>query len=102
MNIELDFDPFFLFKSAFKQTVMGSIFCFAKEPKALTENVLLSDNDQLAMHISTPMNWTEKDLTILLVHGLCGSHRSTQLVRLAHKLLALNIRVVRLDLRGIR
>ena len=100
MKIELDFDPFFLFKSPIKQTIMGSLLCFSNEPKALIEYVLLPDKDQLAMHVSTPLNWNDNNLTVILVHGLCGSHRSTQLVRLSYKLLGYNIRTIRLDLRG--
>ncbi len=60
----------------------------------------LSDGDQVVLHDDQPPTWRAGDRTALLVHGLCGSHRSGYLVRIAEKLNAAGVRTFRLDMRG--
>jgi predicted alpha/beta-fold hydrolase len=43
----------------------------------------MSDGDQVALEVSTPRTWRPDAPTVVLVHGLGGSHRSTYVVRLA-------------------
>ncbi|KPK32955.1 MAG: hypothetical protein AMS24_02675 [Chlamydiae bacterium SM23_39] len=97
---EIPFDPFFLFKTPFRQTIFGSIFHSIIGPKSEKRIITLKDQDKLAFEVITPKKWKEKDLTVVLIHGLCGSHKSPALVRLAKKLKIKNIRSVRVNLRG--
>jgi predicted alpha/beta-fold hydrolase len=60
----------------------------------------LPDGDKISLEIATPSQWKEDDLTVVLVHGLCGSHESPYLVRLANRLDSLGIRSVRFNMRG--
>lgn len=99
MNEELSFDPFFLFKSSLYQTIVGSLIT-AFEPRSKRKIIHLQDSDKLSLEITTPKRWKERDLTVVMVHGLCGSHRSPTLIRMARKLSSKGIRVVRVNLRG--
>jgi uncharacterized protein len=81
------------------QTIIGSWGSVPAE-RALRRLVTLSDGDQLVLHDDQPPTWHVGDRTALLVHGLCGSHRSAYLVRIAAKLNAVGVRTFRLDMRG--
>jgi predicted alpha/beta-fold hydrolase len=94
------FRPFPLLANPHLQTLVGNLLSLAREPRSVTKLVTLPDGDRLALEVSTPDVWREADPTVVLVHGLCGSHRSTYLVRLAAKLFARGVRAVRLNLRG--
>lgn len=100
MEKNLDFDPFFLFKTALQQTVFGAFLFNHKEPPSKTKYITLQNKDVLALEISTPSKWKKEDLTVLMVHGLCGSHKSPLLVRMAKKLFKRNVRAVRMNMRG--
>lgn len=100
MSRELPFDPMPFIKGSMPQTFMGSLPSFRKEPKSQTSFVRLSDGDYLALEITTPKDWKKTDRSVLMIHGLCGSHKSACLIRLAKKLEANNIRAIRLNLRG--
>lgn len=54
----------------------------------------------MAIQVSTPKGWTDSKPTVVMVHGLCGSHRSVYLIRMTHKLLARGVRSIRLNLKG--
>lgn len=82
------------------QTLLGSGLGPWREPPSATRRVALPDGDQLALEVSRPRGWTPTAPTVVLVHGLCGSHRSSYMVRLAAKLVAAGVRAVRLNLRG--
>jgi predicted alpha/beta-fold hydrolase len=60
----------------------------------------LPDGDRLVLHDSVPVGWSRGDRIALLVHGLCGCHRSAIIQRVGRMLLHQRLRVVRLDLRG--
>ncbi|MCZ6871989.1 MAG: alpha/beta fold hydrolase [bacterium] len=60
----------------------------------------LQDGDIISLEISTPNAWHTTDATVLLVHGLCGCHRSPYMIRLSRKLWKRGIRVIRVNLRG--
>lgn len=94
------FRPFPLLGNPHVQTLVGNLLSLAREPRSVTKLVTLPDGDRLALEVSTPDAWREADPTVVLVHGLCGSHRSTYLVRLAGKLVRRGARAVRLNLRG--
>jgi predicted alpha/beta-fold hydrolase len=78
---------------------MGTLF-LPIQPKSERKIVLLPDEDKLAVEITTPKGWKENDLTVVLVHGLCSSHKSPVLIRLTKKFSSKKIRVARVNLRG--
>ncbi len=100
MHEELSFNPMPIIRGSFPQTVMGSIPYMNRGPKSTTQFIKLPDNDSLAIEVTTPKKWKKTDPTIVLIHGLCGSHKSPCLVRLAKKLKARNVRAIRVNLRG--
>ena len=97
---ELDFSPFFLFKSPLGQTLMGWLLNIPIKLKSSTKFIELPDDDKLAMEVTTPIDWSPEDQTVIMVHGLGGSHNSVSLIRMAKKLEEKNIRSIRLNLRG--
>lgn len=97
---EFPFDPFFLFQSPLGQTLMGWLLNIPIKPNSTTHLITLPDKDKLAIEITTPKGWNKSDLTVILVHGLCGSHNSNYLIRITKKLERKNIRTIRVNLRG--
>jgi predicted alpha/beta-fold hydrolase len=95
-----DFKPIPFFQDHFSQTILGSMFNFFTYMDAKTEYVRLKDGDLLALEVATPKNWKEGDPSVMLVHGLCGSHKSPYLIRLTRHLLKRGIRSIRLNLRN--
>jgi uncharacterized protein len=97
---ELPFDPFPMMRGSHKQTIMGSILHWQRNPRSKRHLVDLPDGDKIAIEMTTPKSWKEDELTVVMVHGLCGSHKSPYLVRMARKLYKRGIRCVRINLRG--
>jgi len=52
------------------------------------------------MEVTTPPGWKSHQTTVVMVHGLSGSHRSSYVVRLAKKLYQKGVRSIRVNLRG--
>jgi hypothetical protein len=100
MSQEIPFEPFSFFTDPHHQTIISSMFNFLSEPVSIRKTVLLPDGDQLAYEVTTPPGWKETDGTVLLVHGLCGSHRSPNLIRMVNRLEPKGIRCVRYNMRG--
>ncbi|MFA6119042.1 MAG: alpha/beta fold hydrolase [Parachlamydiales bacterium] len=100
MSQELPFEPIPFIKGSFPQTVIGALPNIVRGPISHTKFILLSDKDHLALEVTTPKKWKKNDLTVVMVHGLCGSHNSPILIRLSKKLEAMNVRAIRLNLRG--
>lgn len=100
MSESHNFRPFPFFTGKHTQTLVGTMFAFSFEPESETRFVDLPDGDKLALEYSTPEGWTNKQPTIFMLHGLCGSHKSTYLVRMARKLGRNGIRAIRMNLRG--
>lgn len=99
MSQEIPFEPF-LFRSPHHQTIFGSFLHFMFEPVSVTKTVLLPDGDRLAMEVTQPEGWKPTDLSVVLVHGLCGSHQSPNPARMAKRLSAMGIRAIRFNMRG--
>jgi predicted alpha/beta-fold hydrolase len=97
---QLDFHPFPGLASAHLQTVICAFLHAGVAPPSTSWLVTLDDGDQLCCEISTPNGWNESDKTILLVHGMGGSHESNYMIRIAKKFYVKGIRVVRVNLRG--
>ncbi len=100
MDNELPFDPFPFLDDPHQQTILSSFFSFQSEPLSTQKIIPLSDGDKLSLEITTPKQWKPTDLSVLMVHGLCGSHKSPYLVRMAKKLEPLGIRTIRFNMRG--
>ncbi|MDJ0651862.1 MAG: alpha/beta fold hydrolase [Simkaniaceae bacterium] len=94
------FKPFPFWTGCNVQTIVGSFLSFGSNPSSLKRFVYLFDGDKLVMEITTPRGWKDNDKTVVLIHGLCGSHRSPYMVRMTRKLLKKGVRVVRVNLRG--
>ncbi len=94
----LNFKP--LIKSSYYQTLIGSAIDFEPELKSKSHHVALQDGDLIALEISTPKNWKEGDWSVLMIHGLCGSHKSHYMKRIARKLYKSGIQAIRINLRG--
>jgi len=97
---ELPFTPLPFFTSPHAQTLLSAMPTPQRTLRASTVIVQLSDGDQIACRVSTPKSWQPHHPTAVLVHGLCGSHRSSHLVRLTNKVFRRGYRVVRVNMRG--
>jgi len=98
MKKKIDFKP--LLKSPYYQTVIANYFDFAKEPPSTTHYVRLDDGDVLPLEVSTPKNWTPEKGSVALLHGLCGSSKSTYVKRVATRAYNKGRQTIRLNMRG--
>lgn len=97
---KLDFSPLPWLKSPHAQMVIANFFWKGFEVPSSPLWVNLSDNDMLCCAVSTPPEWTQKDRTVVLVHGLGGDQSSHYMIRISRRLYYKGIRVVRVNLRG--
>jgi len=79
------------------QTVLSTYFPSGSAPPSERWLVPIGNGDHLACEVSSPPHANE---TVVLVHGLGGSHQSKYMVRLARKFYNRGYRVVRVNLRG--
>lgn len=100
MSQELPFEPFPFVSDPHHQTIISSFFNLLFEPGSERRTLSLSDGDKLSLEITTPRGWKPKDLTVVMVHGLGGSHQSPYLVRLTKRLETQGVRAVRINMRG--
>ena len=98
MAKQLVFKPFI--KNYHIQTLAGSFFNFEHPPRSTTNYIELKDNDKLAIEVTTPKKWKPNNPTVVLIHGLCGSDKSSYLIRMSKKLRKKNIKSIRVNLRG--
>ncbi len=95
-----EFKPFPLLRGHFFQTIIGSFLNLYWNPPSDRHFVDLPDGDSLSLEITTPAEWKHTDLTVVLIHGLCGSHQSAYMIRIANRLSLLGVKVVRMNQRG--
>ncbi|MGE0711655.1 MAG: YheT family hydrolase [Planctomycetota bacterium] len=94
------FRPLPLLRNPHLQTFLGSQASLARAPRSTRREVRLEDGDRLLLLVSTPAGYDPaRDTTVVLVHGLTGSERSSYMRRVAAKLVRRGVRAVRLDLR---
>lgn len=97
-----DFRPLPFLGNPHVQTLLGALLPGPRFLHATREqHVPLPDGDQLVLHDSIPAAWRDGERITLLIHGLGGCHRSAHVQRLARLLVGRQVRVVRIDLRGI-
>lgn len=95
------FRPHPLIRNSHAQTIVAAYWSGHKLNYSARQHfVVFDDGDQIVLHDDCPQNWKAGDRAVVMVHGLGGSHRSSYLVRIAHKLNLLGIRTFRVDLRG--
>ena len=82
----LAFRPFPLLRHRHLQTILAARLPSLGEPPSVTRRVRLPDGDQIASEVSTPPGWQLSDPTVVLVHGLGGSHQSPYMKRLGPSL----------------
>ncbi len=100
MHKMFNFQPFPGLSNPHLQTIFGAMANWNRNPLSEREFVTLPDGDKLSIVITTPQHWKPHDTTVIMIHGLCGSHSSPYLVRMTNKLESDNIRSVRVNLRG--
>src|SRR5689334_10088364 len=100
MKPVLDFTPLPLLGNPHVQTVLALFLTGPSFDRPTHEHqVALPDGDRLVLHDSRPSGWRPGGRIAVVVHGLCGSHRSGHVTRQALMLLREGVRVVRIDLR---
>jgi len=62
--------------------------------------VALPEGEAMIMHDDRPGGWTPAAGSVLLLHGICGCHSASYMLRFHHRLNAMGIRTFRLDMRG--
>lgn len=65
-----------------------------------TVRLTLRDGDHAVLHDDQPPDWQPGSPSLLLLHGLCGSHASSYMVRLALQFYRHGVRTFRMDMRG--
>ncbi len=95
-----DFTPLPFLNGCHRQTILSSFINFCRAPFSKTKYIHLPDHDWLAVEVTTPPSWQPTDLTVVMIHGLCGSHKSPYMMRMARKLAAKGVRAVRINMRG--
>jgi len=103
-RVKFDVPPFRMhpvLRGGHMQTLAGVYLPGLTFPYRATQHrISLPDDDILIIHDEVPDGWKPIQGTAVLVHGLCGSHLSPYLVRIAAKLNAVGTRAIRIDLRG--
>ncbi len=97
---ELPFEPCPVISDPHQQTYFSSFMFWVPRPFSEPKVIPVSDGDKIVMEITTPYQWKPTDLTVLCVHGLCGSHESSYLLRLTNLMEPSGIRVARFNMRG--
>lgn len=95
----LDFKPLRGFSSSHLQTIVSAILPSGPPPPSEEHFIDLEAGDWLSCHVSTPPFWAG-DRSVILVHGMGGSHASGYMVRMARKLYQVGVQCVRVNLRG--
>lgn len=96
----LHFVPFFGLSSWHLQMVISAFSPRGKEPPSTQLLVELGQGDKLSCEISIPPQWKANDETVVMVHGLGGSHASRYMIRMSRKLYGKGYKVARVNLRG--
>ena len=95
------FSPFPVLRGPHLQTIAAAkLRLWRREPPGQVQVVTLPDGDRIALVISTPPQWRPDGPSVLLLHGLCGCHQSSYMMRLALKLWRCGIRAIRMNMRG--
>jgi uncharacterized protein len=97
------FRPAPLLRSGHAQTLAGVYLPGGRAPdRSLTRQhvISLADGDAVVLHEDRPASWQSGDRTVILVHGLAGSHQSGYMQRTAARLNEAGFCTFRYDMRG--
>jgi predicted alpha/beta-fold hydrolase len=95
------FEPHPWFRGGHAQTLAGRYLPGRRLRLASTYHEIdLLDGDRLSVLESRPAHGRPESPSALLVHGLAGDARAPYLVRVAVRLVAAGVRVVRMNMRG--
>lgn len=97
---QLSFLPFWGLSSKHLQMILAAFMPQKRTVDSIQKLVSVGKEDQLSCEISIPGSWKHNDQTIVLIHGLGGSHSSNYMVRMARKLYEMGHKVVRANLRN--
>lgn len=100
MSKQLGFQPLPGLASRHLQMILGALRSSGPPPSSEEMIVPLGEGDYLCCEVSTPLHWVVNERTVILVHGLGGSHLSNYMIRMSRKLYQAGYRVVRVNLRG--
>ncbi len=96
------FEPHPLFRSGHAQTLAGAYLPGQFYPyRARQHHVTLADGDLLVLHDDQPAEWRDGDESVVLIHGLGGTHQSGYMQRIAGRFCDHRVRTFRMDLRGV-
>ncbi|WP_218934471.1 YheT family hydrolase [Rosistilla ulvae] len=99
--VSLSFQPHPLLLGGHLQTLATTLIPTPQIPyKATQHRVVLDDEDQIVLHDDTPPGWTAGQPVAILLHGLCGCHGASYMIRMADKMNRCGVRVFRMDMRG--
>ena len=96
----LNFHPLPWMTSSHLQTIVSSFLHSGLPPPSKKWLIDLGHNDYLSCEVSIPIAWKQSDQTVVLVHGMGGSHSSGYMIRMSRKLYLKGNKVVRINLRG--
>lgn len=96
----LNFQPLFGISSKHLQTILPTLRLVTSPPESTRWIVELGGGDSLACEISTPLNWKPTDQSVMMLHGLGGSHEAKYMIRLAKAAHQKGYRAIRVNLRG--
>ncbi len=96
----LNFRPLLGITSRHLQTIIPAFRSIDLPPASTPWYVDLSGGDRLACEMSTPTEWQPTDPTVVMLHGLGGSHEAKYMIRMAKKTYDKGYRVIRVNLRG--
>ncbi len=101
-NSTRDFRPLPFLGHPHIQTLLGYMLPGPTVSLPTREQMLrLPDGDALVLYDNVPPGWQPGDRIALVVHGLAGSAESPGVQRIAARLLAHGLRIVRMDQRGV-
>ncbi|WP_068468755.1 YheT family hydrolase [Candidatus Protochlamydia phocaeensis] len=96
----LSFHPFPGLASPHAQTIIACFNRAGRPPPSQPLIIKLPDGDALWCSLFVPTSWQPTQKTIIMVHGLGGSHLSNYMIRMSRKLYQNGYRVIAVNLRG--
>lgn len=100
MSLKPPFQPLPLLANPHLQTVVGNLLHWERPVPGDLTRINLPDGAALAVIDCKPKTWRTGQPIAILAHGLGGSANSAYLQRITRALLAHNLRVIRVNLRG--
>lgn len=100
LNPKLNFKPFLGLYSRHLQMIFSAYSLKGSSPPSHSWLVDIGEGDRLSCEVSIPTHWKANNGTIVLIHGLGGSHTSGYMIRMARKFYKNGNKIVRVNLRG--